>query len=185
MLDKTYEKVPVELKPLRANVFSLVFSVVFFLAALLFYGSGGAISFSVDISDVLLFLLLMIAGIVVHEALHGVGFWCGRKTAWKDIHFGVVWSKLIVYASCEKPISVAHYRFAVVLPTIALGLVPFLLAYFSQSLFWYMWGIFMIIGSCGDFIILWTLRRYKKGTLIADSLDRIGYDAFVPRERTM
>ncbi|MGO0059541.1 DUF3267 domain-containing protein [Brevibacillus fluminis] len=185
MLDQSYEKVPVELKPLRANVFSLVFSVVFFLAALLFYGSGRAISFSVDISDVLLFFLLMIAGIIVHEALHGIGFWCGGKSAWKDLRFGVVWSKLIVFASCVKPISVAHYRFAAVLPAIALGLIPFLLAYFAQSLFWYLWGSFMIIGSCGDFIILWTLRRYKKGTLIADSPDRIGYDAYILRERTV
>jgi hypothetical protein len=40
----------------------------------------------------------------------------------------------------------------------------------------------MIAGSFGDVYILWTLRKYDRQTLISDSVDSIGYDAYIPVE---
>lgn len=179
-MNEKYQREQVVLEPLKANLYSIFFSIAFFIAALLLY--GGDVTFTVSIQSLSLFLLLVIAGIVVHECLHGIGFLLSREVSFSDIRFGFVPKKLVFYCCCPKPIAVSRYRFAVLLPGLILGLVPFCLSLRGHSLFWYLWSFFMIAGSFGDVYILWTLRKYDRQTLISDSVDSIGYDAYIPVE---
>ncbi|RNB96959.1 DUF3267 domain-containing protein [Brevibacillus parabrevis] len=180
-LETNYVQKQVVLQPWKANLFACVCLLLFVPAALLFYQK--AVTFSVSLSDIGLFFVVVLGGIIVHEAVHGVGFMLSRQVATSDIRFGVMWRKLVVYACCLKPISVGSYRLAVALPALLLGVLPFFLAYFFQSLFWYVWSIVMLIGSFGDFYILWTLRSFSKQTRIADSPDSIGYVAYLPESK--
>ncbi|HZG79368.1 MAG TPA: DUF3267 domain-containing protein [Brevibacillus sp.] len=167
----------VTLQPWKANVYGTVFSILFFVISIFLY--GGEIHFSITLPDLLFFIVLIVVGIVIHEILHGLGFYLSGKVAWSDIRFGVVWTKMIFYACCLRPLPISNYRLAVLLPGLLLGIIPYCVALYAQSLFWYSWSIIMILGAFGDGYILWTLRKFGKETRIADDTDAIGYIAYV------
>lgn len=167
----------VTLQPWKANVYGTVFSILFFVISIFLY--GGEVHFSITLQDLLFFILLIVVGIVIHEVLHGLGFYLSGKVAWSDIRFGVVWKKMIFYACCLQPLPISNYRLAVLLPGLLLGIIPYCIALYAQSLFWYSWSIIMILGAFGDGYILWTLRKFGKETRIADDTDAIGYIAYV------
>jgi len=167
----------VALNPWKANLYAVLFSILFLVISIPLFGEE--VHFSITLPGMLLFILANIVGIVIHEVLHGIGFYLSGKVAWSDIRFGFVWKKMIFYACCLQPLPISYYRLAVLLPGLLLGIIPYVIALYAQSFFWYLWSIIMILGAFGDGYILWTLRKFKKDTRIADATDAIGYIAFV------
>jgi hypothetical protein len=118
----------------------------------------------------------LLAGIVVHEWLHGAGFHYFAGIAWADIKFGVMWKYLTPYASALVPMAMRPYRWAAALPGIVLGAVPSIVAIAIGSPMLLSFGAVMFCSAAGDFYVLLQSRQVPADALILDSPDSIGFD---------
>lgn len=119
-------------------------------------------------------LIILVASVLVHEALHAVAWaWAGGLSL-AQIEFGVLWKALAPYAHPKVPLSAGAYRLGVVAPGLLLGLIPSLLGIlFGWSIF-SGWGGLLLAFAAGDALILWTIRHVSEDTLVRDHPSRFG-----------
>ena len=131
----------------------------------------------------LLFLIKLAAGyimfIILHEILHLVGYLFFGKAKLSEVKLGVLWKQLTPYAHCKIPLRIKAYRISVVLPVV-LGILPLLYAFINGDDSWFSIGLFMTIGSVGDFFILWLLRKYPSEVYVQDHVSKIGCIVYTP-----
>lgn len=114
-----------------------------------------------------------LVGVVVHEALHAVGYLSGGAPR-HTIHFGINWKVLSPFAGCRHPMTASGYRVAIVLPALVLGVVPSVAA---MGLGWgwmVWWGYLMLVMAAGDAAALWAMRRVPGAVLVQDHPTRVG-----------
>ncbi len=132
----------------------------------------------------LFFLIKLAVGyillIFMHEVLHLVGYIFSGKAKISEVKLGVLWKHLTPYAHCKIPIRIKAYRISVLLP-IVLGIVPLIYAFLNGNDYWFFIGLFMTIGSLGDLIILWILRKYSADVLVQDHSSKIGCIVYTPQ----
>jgi len=124
--------------------------------------------------DISIFLLIVIAGIIIHELLHGIGWSFFAKLGWKSISFGIVWKYLTPYCHCSEPLRLKSYRIGSILPAIVLGFLPSAIAIVYGNILLLVFGFFFTFSAGGDFLILWLLRKEKSADLVQDHPDKIG-----------
>ncbi len=120
------------------------------------------------------FWALLVPGLVLHELLHGLGFVLGGARI-RDVRFGVKLSGGAAYATTATPMVLRHYRVAVALPLVVLGLAPLLMGLAGG---WHLatklGGIFVALAG-GDVAILLALRGVRPGSMIVDHQDVPGF----------
>jgi Protein of unknown function (DUF3267). len=118
--------------------------------------------------------IILLAGIVVHELIHGItwSFFCEK--GWKSIHFGVLWKMLTPYCHCAEPLLKRQYVIGAMMPMVILGLVPSILALFTGSFGMLLFGIIFINAACGDILICWKIRKESPDTLVLDHPSEAG-----------
>lgn len=119
-------------------------------------------------------LVVTILGCVVHELLHGFGFWKIAKLPWSEVEFGVKWRFLTPYATTKVPMDVNAYRWSVLLPGVVLGILPLLVAVPAGSIFWTAFAAMMLSGAGGDAVVLWHIRYIPDGTIVCDASNALG-----------
>ncbi|MEM1042844.1 MAG: DUF3267 domain-containing protein [Bacteroidota bacterium] len=119
------------------------------------------------------FLLIFAAGIVVHEALHGIAWRLAGAPA-GTVSFGFQVKTLTPYAHCSAALPAHAYRTGAAAPGVVLGLVPALvgLAFGMGAVFWF--GTFFTLAAGGDALILWLLRGVPSGRLVKDHPSKPG-----------
>lgn len=122
----------------------------------------------------LLFPLLIVAGIIAHELIHGLTWMVAGNTSRNAIKFGVNWRALAPYAHCEVPLEINAYRWGAVMPGIVLGLLPYLIGLMSGSGWFTLFGYLFLITASGDFLILWLIRKIESGEFVQDHPDEAG-----------
>jgi hypothetical protein len=127
----------------------------------------------------LLFVPLVLVSIVVHEALHGLGFLAAGVPR-ASLRFGVQARTLTPYASCTVPITAARYRFAAALPALVLGVVPMLASWIVGSGDLAIYATWMLAFAGGDLLILWLIRDLPRETRVIDHPDRAGCRIVAP-----
>lgn len=162
----------------RVGVVSLVMAPV--LAALTLIPSiwiWGRLEFKNDLKQTewgWVLLVALLAGIVLHELLHGVGYvWFGRGR-WKDLKFGFKLKHLAAYASTSSPLTASAYRGAVVLPGLVVGVLPLLAAIALGSGWLLLFGYLLTVGAAGDLTILWKIRNVDGSAKVIDHTHRAG-----------
>ena len=118
--------------------------------------------------------IVLLAGIVAHELLHGLGWSFYTKNGWKSIRFGVIWNYLTPYCHCSEPLIMKSYRIGSLLPALILGMIPSIVAMATGNLVLFVFGFFFTFAAGGDFLILWMLRKEKSNVLVQDHADKIG-----------
>jgi len=117
-----------------ANVFSLA---VLALSAIVFFGAfialwGGESIYSPDKVEeqvqamslgTIFMLVAIIAGIVVHELIHGLVWGIYAPSRFKSISFGVIWKMLTPYCHCSEPMKVKNYMKGALAPLVVLGII--------------------------------------------------------------
>lgn len=108
-----------------------------------------------------IFLPLFVAFIVLHEAIHGLTWGVFAKNHFKSIKFGVIWSALTPYCTCEEPLKRWQYLLGGLMPTLILGfgMLAAAIAFHSDLLF--LLSECMILGGGGDFLIVLKLLLYR------------------------
>jgi hypothetical protein len=162
---------------LRANVLAFFIMVpVAILQFNIFYLLYGTkkMEFTLYLLNLLIFLALLIASIVVHELIHGLAWmWLGKKS-FSQIKFNVQWKTLTPYAHLKEPVEVNVYRLGGFMPGFLLGILPFILSLVlgNNTLLWF--SIIQTAAASGDFLILWLIRNVKSGALVEDHPSRAG-----------
>jgi hypothetical protein len=169
-MDAPGDAVDMTVPTTHANVFALG---VFIAAGLLFIGAHAWRWDNILLSMPWAFCAALVAGIFVHEGLHGLGYVLGGARL-SEVRFGIAWSKLMPYATCRAPLSARAYRVAGALPGVVLGLLPALV---GVALGWWTWTLFgtlMVGGAGGDAAVLWAIRRVPPRARVIDHPTEVG-----------
>ena len=130
----------------------------------------------------ILFALLVIVGIVVHELIHGFFFGLFAKNGFRSIRFGVMWQMLTPYCHCKVPLKIKHYFLGALMPALLLGFIPAVMALFNGNGMMLLLGIFFIGAAAGDFMVVWTLRKERPDTYVQDHPSEAGCFVYKKRE---
>jgi len=125
-------------------------------------------------SAALLVFFMMIAGIVVHELVHGISWAFYTKRGFRSIKFGVLWKMLTPYCHCREPLRVKQYIIGAITPGIVVGIIPAVVAIFTGSLSMLIFGIFFTMAASGDLMIINLLRNEKSDDLVLDHPSEAG-----------
>lgn len=162
----------------RATVFTLVISLpltallVVLYAAFPSEGPAGIQLFG--IRDILLFLFALAMGVLLHEAVHALGWhWFGHVSR-RSIEFGFQIRTLTPYAHATEAMAANGYRAGTLLPAILLGLLPFAVGTVLRSPGIALFGIVMTFAAGGDLLVLWLMRRVDSRALVQDHPSRAG-----------
>ncbi|MBS3768246.1 MAG: DUF3267 domain-containing protein [Candidatus Cloacimonetes bacterium] len=125
-------------------------------------------------STFLLAFITIVAGIIVHEILHGITWAQFTDKGFKSIKFGVKWKMLAPYCHCKEPLLVKHYLLGTLMPVIVLGLIPAVLSLIMGSIGLLFIGIFFTMAASGDFLIAHLLRKENSEDLVQDHPSEVG-----------
>ena len=120
-----------------------------------------------------LFLLLP-AGVVLHELIHGTVMAACAKNGWKSVSFGFNVKAFAPFAHCKEPLSPNAYRLSLVMPGFLLGDVPVLIGWFTGNILFLFFGILFTWAAAGDVILLWLSRNIDSG-MLQDHPEKIGF----------
>ena len=176
LVEQGYKEKQLNVSALRANIMVLVttgpIAVIFYLLFLIIYGENYRYM-RLDI----VFWLIVFLGVVVHELIHGITWavFCEKK--WRAIGFGVDWSTLSPYCCCNEGLAFKKYVLGCVMPTIVVGLLPYIIGLILGNYFCTMFGVVNIIAGGGDVYVLWLIRKVKNA-IIVDHPYLVGCVAF-------
>lgn len=125
-------------------------------------------------TDLRVFIPVMILSVVVHEALHAVGFLILGRAPRQTVRLGFQRRTLTPYASCAAPVPAGAYRGAALLPAIVLGILPALAAWALGSGGLALWAWVMLAIAGGDVAAVWAIRGVPGGVFVVDHPTRVG-----------
>ena len=160
---------------LRANMGALLIGIpVAILQLMLFNWLHDGTKMEFTSWNFLLFLVFVTAGILAHELIHGLTWMILGQKSYSTLKFGIQWRTLTPYAHLQEPIDINSYRIGGFMPGLVLGIIPYFLSLLQgrDGLLWF--SIIHTVAASGDWIILWTLRHVKSGTLVEDHPSRAG-----------
>lgn len=118
-------------------------------------------------------IALFVVSIVVHEALHGLGYrWGGAASS--DVEFGFNWQGMAPYAHCSTALRANPYRLAIALPGLVLGGVPLGIGLLLGSWNLTMYAFLMLLAAAGDAMLLWMMRGVAGDVWIQDHPSEMG-----------
>lgn len=123
---------------------------------------------------ILWMLVILIAGIILHELIHGLTFLLFCKNGFKSIEFGIMWKYLAPYCHCKEPLPIRPYILGALMPAIVLGFIPAGIGLVTGKFIPLIFGLIFSIASGGDFLIVWLLRGQPKDSLVLDHKSKVG-----------
>lgn len=147
----------------KANLFVLLLAIpVVAVSVLLFVWMNPAENLRPSPLESVIFIVLFVAFVVLHEFIHGLTWSMFSEHHFKDIEFGFMKEYLTPYCTCLVPLSKGHYILGALMPCFVLGIIPLALGIVlgSSLLFWT--GIIMTLSAGGDILIVIKLLAYKR-----------------------
>ncbi len=186
------KKTEYSLSPTKANAIGLILAILIVLlyASFFFLNSSVLESFrkhliiikNLTVSQrtpyVLFTVFVFLIGIILHEAIHGFFFAIFNSKGWKAVMFGFSKKMMVPYAHCKEPVKVKHFRIAVIMPTIILGILPLFIYLFTDSFWVWIFSLMFTIAGGGDLIVLWMVRKLEANKIIKDHPSKLGYILF-------
>ncbi len=127
-------------------------------------------------------LLLILAGILFHELLHGLGWILASRKGWETVSFGFQLKTLTPYAHIDGRLTVRAYRLGTAFPLLVLGLLPWMAALLLGNPYLNLFGLVFTMLSAGDLMALWLLRRAKGDQNVQDHPSRVGVYLYSDQE---
>lgn len=121
------------------------------------------------------FIAVIIAGVIMHELLHGIGWSLYLHNGFKSIKFGFNWKFLSPYCHCREPLRVWHYMVGAATPLIVLGVLPAFIAILAGNSSVLFFGIIFTWVAGGDIISLFMLSKLDKDIYVYDHPDKLGF----------
>lgn len=175
-IEQGYKEKHLNVSTLKANVMVLIttvpIAVIFYLLFFAIYGGNYKYT-RLDI----VFWFIVFVGIVIHESIHGITWAVFCKKKWRAIGFGVDWSTLTPYCCCSEGLAFKKYALGCAMPTIVVGLLPYIIGLILGNYFLAMFGVLHIVAGGGDVYVLWLIRKVKNA-IIVDHPYLVGCVAF-------
>ena len=153
-----------------AGPIGLVLIVLYIL-----FHQGGSFEFS--FIKVLLFFIVFLICIPLHEFLHGFTWHFFCKEKWKSIHFGIIKEYLTPYCHCQEPLRFGAYLLGALMPLFVLGIGLSVAGIVLSHIGGFLLGIFNVLAAGGDSTVVWMMRKYKN-CLFLDHPAECGFAAF-------
>ncbi len=178
-----YRKTELTVGLVKANLFVILMSLpVIGLFVWLFLRRNPEAGFSISgLKEMILFLVLMVVLVVVHELIHGAAWAIFAENHFRDIEFGFIAQYLTPYATCRSILPKGPYILGALMPLIVLGIIPSVISIFTGSVLLFWLGIVMTLSAGGDVLIVWKLLTYKSNMpekLFLDHPTRAGLVVF-------
>lgn len=116
----------------------------------------------------------LLAGIVVHEALHALAWRIAGRLPARSVAFGVHWRVLMPFAHPRRAMPVRAYALGAAVPGVVLGLAPAAVGLATAGGAWSGWGAVFTAAAAGDLLVLRSLRGLPGGALVRDHPTRVG-----------
>lgn len=162
----------------RANLLGIPLFLVMMAALVVPYVAWqGLPSFILGVNrfvDLTVFLPWVAAGTVAHELLHGLGWVWSGGASFSSVRFGFHWKTVTPYAHFTVPIAARAYRIGIVLPGIALGLLPAATGYLLARPSLVLFGGIFFGAAAGDAMSFWATRNIPAETPVLDHPTRVG-----------
>jgi hypothetical protein len=163
---------------LKANIIALITAgPIAVLCCIIFFFTKDTSKINFSIINLLIFYLLLMATIFIHELLHGLTWSLYCRNGWKSVHFGVIWKKLTPFCCCTELLNFKQYILGGLMPFIILGLGIFVISLMTNSIFLLVLSVFNIIAAGGDLTIAIMLLKHKDAYII-DHPTECGFWAF-------
>lgn len=169
-----FQKRDISISMGKANILGTLIAIpTAVLQAALFASIHGVGAFAPEMNPTLLFILVL-AGIPIHEFIHGLTWILFGNKPFSVIQFGFLWKTLTPYAHVKEPLDVNAYRWGAFMPGLWLGMIPFFLAIFTGSgdLLWF--SLLHTSAASGDWLVLWIIRSVSSGLLVEDHPKKAG-----------
>lgn len=144
----------------ETGVIVLVPSFIFiFLAIVFFIEQFNSPSITELVLQIVLFMVLHIVLLFVHEGIHALSFGFFSKTA-KGISFGRI-GLIALYCYNSNPLNKRQYLISVLMPLIVLGIIPACIAIYYRNAFWLTQASLMIVSAIGDVAVAIKIIKEK------------------------
>jgi len=172
-----YEAVKKTISMLKANVLGVVLLLVFgALCGLAFHAIWGIGELDISSKRIiwydLLFIVGSVAGIVVHELVHGLTWILFTRKGFRHLSFGLM--KGGAYCHIDVPMVKRHYVIGALMPLFLVGIVPLAIAFCIGSLLWLLLGVIFVVAAMGDIMIVWAIRKEPADALVYDHPSEAG-----------
>ncbi|MGM0216879.1 DUF3267 domain-containing protein [Enterococcus sp. AZ109] len=124
----------------------------------------------------LVFLLIIVVSVIIHEFLHGLGWVLAGKLEWNQINYG--FTSMMPYCACKSPLKKKAYLIGAVLPLMILGLVSLLLLLVIPSTVTLLIALVNFTAAGGDLLIISKVSKEEKNAQIIDHPTKAGYVVF-------
>lgn len=158
-------KLYIRLMGVLIMIFVVPFIIVHFQSFKFYFSHFTWLTFS---KDIFLFVIAIIIGIVLHEAIHGLTWALFVKERLRAIKFGILKETFTPYCHCKGFLRVKHYIAGAIMPTILLGILPTLWAFINGKIMLFFLGIYFIVAASGDFLIIYLLRNEGCNSYVKD-----------------
>ena len=122
-----------------------------------------------------IFIPVILAGIIMHEVLHGLGWSFFLSNGMKSVKFGINWKFLAPYCHCKSPMKAIHFGVGAALPLVILGILPVLAGIAMGKSSFLFFGILFTWGAGGDIISIFMLFKLDNGCIVYDHPDKPGF----------
>lgn len=135
-----------------------------------------------ELAALLGLLAVLLAGLLLHEAVHLLGYWLFGRVPRGATRFHFGRAALTPQVQCDTPIRAAAYRRMLLLPALLLGVIPAMAAILLGSWWALIWGTWMLAASGGDFAALWAMRGVGSDAPVRAHPRRAGCQIFASND---
>ncbi|GET23272.1 DUF3267 domain-containing protein [Prolixibacter denitrificans] len=130
-------------------------------------------------------VLIILAGIILHELIHGITWSFFTKRGFKSIRFGVMWKMITPYCHCKEPLKVKHYVLGAIMPGLLVGVLPAIIALIKGNLPLLIFAIFFTVAAAGDFLMVHLLRKESRESWVQDHPSETGCYIYRSEEKVV
>lgn len=111
---------------------------------------------------------------VVHELLHGLGWYTFARVPWRSITFRPTWRVMGVVARAKVAVPIRAYRAGTALPALVLAVVTVALGLLTGIGLLVLWGLFFLLECFTDIATLLATSNVPARAWVRDHPDKLG-----------
>lgn len=113
-------------------------------------------------------ILFFLSVIILHEAIHAIGFIIFAKVPIDKVKFGFHKQYYVPYCSADGIISKFGYISALLLPNILLGSIGLISLFFTNNFLWSLFVAWLVASGSGDYYMLNLVSKYNNDSRFMD-----------------
>ncbi len=173
-----YMKTKKTIRILNANLLSLlmlpILAIPFYCYNRL-WGLPSIYNYIYPLTNVVYASIILLVSISLHELIHAFFFAVYAKNKWKNVKIGFIWKYFTPYAHCSEPLKILHYRIALLMPGLLLGIIPLLTGLIFGIYYLLVFGAIFTLSAGGDIIIYILTLNYSKNKMLLDHPTECGF----------